>query len=181
MEIWKTLVYKGIEFLRLEISNYGAIRNKKTNKILKQSISKKGYCSVVTSNGESKPIYIRIHCAVAENFIPNPNNLPQVNHKDGNKLNNAYTNLEWITNRDNILHASKSGFYDPHRNKKSKPVMSLEDGREYISIGKAGEAYATEATSAATARKNISRALRCKGCAYGMTWIYIDDVRGESV
>lgn len=48
---------------------------------------------------------------VAKAFIPNPNNLPQVNHKDGNKLNNSISNLEWVTNSDNTQHGYNNGLY----------------------------------------------------------------------
>ena len=51
-----------------------------------------------------KKIYKTVHRIIAEAFIPNPNNLPQVNHKDGNKLNNAVKNLERCTARNNLLH-----------------------------------------------------------------------------
>lgn len=50
-----------------------------------------------------------VHRLVAIAFIPNPNNLPQVNHKDCNKTNNCVDNLEWITNRDNVIYAFKNG------------------------------------------------------------------------
>lgn len=54
----------------------------------------------------------KVHRLVAMAFIPNPNNLPQVNHKDGNKLNNCVDNLEWITNYDNMQHSIITGLRD---------------------------------------------------------------------
>jgi len=53
----------------------------------------------------------RVHRLVAETFIPNPNQLPQVNHKDGDKLNNRADNLEWISNADNATHAANNNLY----------------------------------------------------------------------
>lgn len=78
---------------------------------LKQQIDNKGYMRVrVTVNGNRKQI--KVHRAVAEAFIPNPFNKPQVNHKDGNKQNNRADNLEWVTNEENAAHALKSGLWN---------------------------------------------------------------------
>lgn len=69
---------------------------------LKPSINLKGY-AVVEVNGFSRAI----HRLVAFAFIPNPENKPQINHKDGLKLNNRPENLEWCTNKENAIHAIK--------------------------------------------------------------------------
>jgi HNH endonuclease len=70
---------------------------------LKTNISKGGYKKLVISNN-SLLESVTIHRLVAETFIPNPENKCCVNHKDGNKLNNHHTNLEWVSNSENQLH-----------------------------------------------------------------------------
>ena len=79
--------------------------------------------------------FVSIHRLVAEEYIPNPNNYPIVNHLDGDKQNNHYTNLEWCTQKDNIIHSWKNGFSKPRRNEKvkmSKRIDQLTLEGEYI-------------------------------------------------
>lgn len=97
-EIWKPI----IEFEdRYEVSNFGNIKSIKSGINLKPAKSKKGYLLVSLYNGISSKSK-RVHRLVAEAFIPNPYNLPQVNHKDENKENNNINNLEWCDNNYNI-------------------------------------------------------------------------------
>ena len=97
--IWKRMIYHGKDLGDFYlVSNTGEIKGVKTGKIRKKNINHEGYYFVVISLGsrENKPL-IKIHRAVAETFIGNPNDLPVINHKDGNKLNNNVENLEFCT------------------------------------------------------------------------------------
>lgn len=89
-----------------EITKDGQVINKNTHHILKPQPNAKGYLRVSISK---KLVFV--HRLVAEKYVPNPNNLPQVNHKDGNKLNNNADNLEWVSNLGNRQHAVKTGLH----------------------------------------------------------------------
>ena len=119
-EEWKDIPkYEGIYM----ISDLGNIKSLYTNKILKPSTDKFGYTRF-SATKDKKQKTLRTHRLVAEIFIPNPNNLSQVNHKDGNKLNNTVSNLEWCTDSENKLHAYKMGLM-VGGNEYSKPRKDL--------------------------------------------------------
>jgi len=108
MEQWKPI--ENTEG-RIEVSNHGRIRsNLRDGRILKPTPDHKGYLRIsVTIDGERRRY--KVHREVAKAFIPNPDNLPQVNHINGDKTDNSVNNLEWVTNRDNAKHALNSGLW----------------------------------------------------------------------
>ena len=91
----------------LEISNQGRVRSlMRDGRILKTQTDNKGYTRVRVTIRRERMTF-KVHREVAKAFIENPHNFPQVNHIDGNKQNNSADNLEWITNRENAIHASE--------------------------------------------------------------------------
>ncbi len=86
----------------------GRVFSTKSNKYLKTD-KHKGYLRVTLTIGSNRPKHYKVHRLVAECYIPNPNNLPDVNHKDGNKSNCNDWNLEWCTKSQNMKHAYKNG------------------------------------------------------------------------
>lgn len=106
-EIWKNI--HGFEG-KYQVSNYGNIKSlnyraKGISKILKYSIIDGYPCLSLTLNGKYKTY--RIHRLVANAFIENTLNKPQVNHINGNRADNNVNNLEWVTNKENIIHSYK--------------------------------------------------------------------------
>jgi hypothetical protein len=96
-------IYKIItEYPNYSISNFGNVKNNKTNKLLKIRFDK-GYNRVRLYNKNIANNH-SVHKLVGEYFIPNPKNKPEINHIDGNKLNNIVSNLEWNTKSENQTH-----------------------------------------------------------------------------
>ena len=94
------------------ITKSGKIFSTLTNKELKFDRSCRGYCKVKLMDRRlGRFITLQVHRIVATQFIPNPNNLPEVNHKDGNKSNNSIYNLEWCTAEYNHRHAKETNLY----------------------------------------------------------------------
>jgi hypothetical protein len=106
MEIWKSIV----DAPNYEVSNLGQIRNIKTKEVLIGSLTGKRNgvyrYKVHGLQVNGKRVFNLTHRIVAKAFIPNPNNLSQVNHKDENTNNNCGSNLEWISNKENARHSN---------------------------------------------------------------------------
>ena len=117
---------------KYEIHNNGIIIKLKTNQPIKQYIHKtKGYIFVSLNNSS-----VLLHRVIAKTFIPNPNNYPEVNHIDGNKLNNDISNLEWCTAKQNTQHAVDNNL---RKTPKGKYVINTTTNKIYPSIIKAWE------------------------------------------
>ena len=103
MEIYKDIVgYEG----KYQVTSWGRVYNVETEKFINPEEHCKGYLRVDLFDRFGKRKHMKVHRLVAKAFIPNPDNKPQVNHKDGNNQNNSVTNLEWTTNRENAEHAN---------------------------------------------------------------------------
>lgn len=93
---------------RYAINNKGDVFSIPYGKLLAGDINRVGYKRIVLCDGKTKKRYF-IHRLVADVFIPNPDNKPQINHIDGNKLNNRANNLEWVSGSENLIHAWGAG------------------------------------------------------------------------
>ena len=128
-----------------DIDTQGRIYSHKTNKFLTGTIYNTGYQMVrLTINGAKKGY--AVHRLVAETFIPNPNNLPIVNHIDGNKLNNTIDNLEWVNQSQNRQHAIDNYLSGLALGKRKKiENINKQDWKRYKDttylISKTGQVY----------------------------------------
>jgi hypothetical protein len=113
-EIWKDI--KGYEGI-YQISSFGRVKS--LNRIDEAGYNRKEKLLTPATNGRDKYLYVglsfnkvrktlKIHRLVAQAFIPNLENKPEVNHIDSNKQNNNFVNLEWTTSRENVTHLNKT-------------------------------------------------------------------------
>ena len=133
-EEWKNIK----EASNYEVSNLGNVRNKTTLKILKGRLSKSGYLQVSIKINETNKFSNRyIHRLVAQYWIENPKNKKEVNHKDGNKENNIFSNLEWVTSSENQKHRHSIGISKTSNRKIGKFTVDGELIAIYNSIQEA--------------------------------------------
>ena len=170
-EIWRDI--KGYEGL-YQVSNLGRVRSLKFDKerVLSAGNCKRGYLLVVLCK-DGKPKPYKVHRLVAQAFIPNPDNLPQVNHKDENPTNNVVSNLEWCDSKYNNnygTHTERSAKARKNHPNQSKPVFQYtKDGTLVKSYPSASEVM----RQTGYAQGNISAC--CLGKlpnTYGFIWSY---------
>lgn len=134
-ELWRDV--KGFQG-RYQVSNYGRVKSLDRyhkKQIIRKPKTRKYAELLLTSNGKTK--WVLVHRLVAQAFIPNPQNKPEVNHKDGNKLNNNVDNLQWCTRSENELHSLYTlGFYKSDKfneiyKKSSKTLKELYKNKKH--------------------------------------------------
>lgn len=117
------------------ISTTGKVYSTKTNKFLNPSKTKDGYLKVAL-RGNNKAYYFRVHKLVAMTYLENPNNLPEVNHKDFNRTNNSLENLEWISHNDNIEYSKLENRFKTEKPlRKAYVFTNVFNGKSFTIIG----------------------------------------------
>ncbi len=147
VEIWKDI--KGFENM-YAVSNLGRVKSKarkvwnhnnywiRPERILKAQVSDRGYLRIRLGHNKTKCTR-RIHRLVAEAFIPNPDNLPEVNHKNEDKTKNGASNLEWCTSHDNKVYGTRRERVARKVSDPSIPRKNNTSGRKGVSKNSRGK------------------------------------------
>ena len=131
-KVWREIGgYEGVYW----VNQAGKVKNAKGH-IMKTQLNTSGYEYLRLCKPIKQYEHISVHRLVAKAFVPNPEQKPDVNHKDGNKLNNCAENLEWVTKRENHLHR----IYVLHKaSTPPKKVLCVETGKVYRSMTDAAQ------------------------------------------
>ena len=148
------------------ITSCGKVWSYRRKKFLKPATDKDGYLRIcLCKDGQRK--LCGLHRLVAEAYIPNPDNLPQVNHKDENKANNCLQNLEWCDIKYNNNYGTRN---DRMASSKKKPVLQYDLNGNFI------RKWPSAADVGKEARSNINHCLKGRQkTAYGYIWKYEEE------
>lgn len=143
MKLWKDIPnFEGL----YQANTDGEIRSLYSNKILKQEISKNGYCKVMLCKNKKRKL-LSVHRIIAQTFLKDYDEKLQVNHKSGIKTDNRLNNLEMVTSKENIIHSFKNGLQKPKtgkehplykkygiENKTSKKVIQYDLNDNFLKV-----------------------------------------------
>ena len=182
MELWKDIIgYEG----KYQISNNGNVRS--FTKWKKGGLLKFGTCGnpgpyktvILVKSGRKDTKCFYVHRLVAIHFLENPYNLPEVNHIDGNTLNNCVANLEWCTRKQNAHHASITGLLSkgPEKERganhpKAKAVLQISKNGEIIKEWESVNQIQRETEYLASSIFNCCNHKKSYKSAYGYKWEY---------
>ena len=122
---------------KYDVSNFGRVRtNSQRPGLLTLTKQASGYLYAMVELSTGKPKNCRVNRLVAQHFLPNPDNLPEVNHIDGNKENNHVSNLEWCTRSHNVKHSFDTGLKQPH--------YLTDEEREHLRVINTGKVLSNE-------------------------------------
>lgn len=141
-EIWKDIsgyegFYQVSNMYRVKslerIVNSGNGKRIEGSKIIKMRLNERGYYRLsLSKNGECKNF--TLHRLIAKAFIPNPHNKPEINHINGIKTDNRIDNLEWVTTKENVIHAETIGLRNKNRANGEKNGASKLTEKQVIDI-----------------------------------------------
>lgn len=150
-EIWKPIAgYNG----KYEISSFGRVKSHAYTSVrfIREQLAGKGYPKVsLRKDGKTQQHYI--HRLVAEAFLDNPEQKTEVNHIDGNKRNNHVQNLEWVSRKENQMHAFNNGLLKNMENRERaidvlrRPIICDQTGKVYASVSDAARELGVATTN----------------------------------
>lgn len=191
-EVWTML--RGVDSCledKYLVSNYSRVFSLRRNRICKGAIDKNGYHKVTLSHSINTK-FIAAHRLAAFAFIPNPENKPFINHKDGNKANNHVDNLEWCTNAENIQHGYDNGLInkkgsrtgwkmsDQTKRKIAKTVSTqVVGGHKRIRKNETGEIFdcvADAIKDAKVCKATFHNKMKANEAIRGFTYTYLERI-----